>query len=151
MADPTTTIDELPEVFSLAANANFPVSVPGIGPGRVRGPALRRFFGLDQLPPRSYSGNHTLELADEGSAVVMTSTSAAALTVPTDAAVPFPLGTTIPVWFIGAGPFTITAAGGVSLLLDEELAAAPLRVNSWVWLWKYTPTAWSLDGSLAEA
>lgn len=59
--------------------------------------------------------SYTLALTDAGHFVTMTNASANTLTIPTNASVPFPVGTVITVGQGGAGTTTIDATAGVTL------------------------------------
>jgi len=59
--------------------------------------------------------SHTLVLSDAGAVVEMNVASANTLTVPTNATVPYPIGTTLLVVQTGAGQTTIAGAGGVTV------------------------------------
>jgi hypothetical protein len=61
------------------------------------------------------TASYTLALGDANGMVRMNSSSANNLTVPTNASVAFPIGTTISIRQIGAGVTTFVAAGGVTL------------------------------------
>jgi len=58
---------------------------------------------------------YTLALTDAGQNVDMNNAAANTLTIPTNALVPFPIGTVIQVTQAGAGATTIAGAGGVTL------------------------------------
>lgn len=57
--------------------------------------------------------DHTLELADKGKVVLMDKSTAANLTVPTNSAVPFPLGTIVYVYNAAADAVTVAGDTGV--------------------------------------
>ena len=59
--------------------------------------------------------SYTLVLADDARLIDMNSASALTLTVPTNATVPFPIGTQILVRQVGAGQVTISPISGVTL------------------------------------
>jgi hypothetical protein len=58
---------------------------------------------------------YTLALADQGAMVILSHGTAAGITVPTNAAVPFPIGTQILLSQGGVGATGIFAAGGVTI------------------------------------
>lgn len=115
-------------------------------------PSTTTFLRGDQawgvLPDQSleqetvYTASMTLALADAGRVVGMNVASANTVTVPTNAAVPFPIGTVIELFERGAGQTSIVAASGVTLLasggrlkLANQYAVAGLRksgTNEWV-------------------
>lgn len=87
-------------------------------------------------------------LADSGSLVTFANAGAITATVPTNASVPYPIGTHIDLAQYGAGTVTIAAAGGVTinslgglLNLSGQYAAATLI--------KTGTNTWLLTGSLA--
>lgn len=59
--------------------------------------------------------SYTLTLQDSGTVVETTGSSAVAITVPSNATVPFPVGMTIMVRQYGAGQLSIVAASGVTI------------------------------------
>ena len=61
------------------------------------------------------TANYTLELADTAKVIAFNSSSNLTLTVPTNASVPFPIGTVINVYRSGTGTVTISGAGGVTV------------------------------------
>lgn len=85
---------------------------------------------------------YTLALADAGATVTLSNGSGITLTVPTNASIAFPVGTSILLVQIGAGQVTVAAAGGVTvnsrgaaLKLNAQYAAASLvqyAANTWV-------------------
>lgn len=64
---------------------------------------------------RKEAASYTLVEADAGMLIEMEVSTANTLTIPTNASVPFPLGTQILVSQLGTGQTTITPAGGVTL------------------------------------
>lgn len=61
------------------------------------------------------TGDYTLAISDINKCVEMNKATGNTLTVPTDASVPFPIGTVIFVTQYGAGTTSIAASGGVDL------------------------------------
>ena len=88
------------------------------------------------------SASYTLAMADEYKAVEFTGSTAQTLTVPTNAAVAFPIGTLVEVCRIGTGAVTVAGASGVTIRSRDNLlapngqyAVASLRkraANEWV-------------------
>ena len=70
---------------------------------------------LEYIPINTQTANYTLVFADAGKLINMNTSSAVTLTVPTNASVPFPIGTRIYVRKGGAGNVTISGAGGVTI------------------------------------
>ena len=85
---------------------------------------------------------YTVVLADGGTLIEMNTAAAVALTIPTEASVAFPIGTTIGVRQYGAGVLTLTPASGVTLRsrdsalrtggLYAEAALTKRAANEWV-------------------
>jgi hypothetical protein len=96
------------------------------------------------------AGSYTLAPADEGASVHMTSTSAATLTIPSEASAPFPIGTEIEVIALGAGPITMTAVAGVTL---NGVMAGSADINA-QWqgavLRKYAVDTWLIIGAIGD-
>jgi hypothetical protein len=65
--------------------------------------------------PNLQAANYVLALADSTKTVEMNVAAANTLTVPTNAAIGFPVGTTVNVAQLGAGQTSIVPAGGVTL------------------------------------
>jgi hypothetical protein len=96
--------------------------------------------GLVQLVPANVQASgYTLALADMGSLVEMS--GGGTLTIPTNAAVAFPVGCQIPIMQTGASQVTIAGSGGVTvngtpgLKLRTQWAMAVLRkraTDTWV-------------------
>jgi hypothetical protein len=93
------------------------------------------------LKQNGQSASYTMVLADAGKMIQMSNASANNLTVPTNASVPYPVGTQINVLQTAAGQTTIVAAGGVTvgatpgLKLRAQWSAATLiklATDTWV-------------------
>ena len=92
---------------------------------------------LKETPERT--GSYTLTADDAGMVVLMNPAGSATLTVPTDASVPFDIGTVINVYNTSANSVTITGAGGVTvrnnngtLLQFSEISLRKRAENEWV-------------------
>lgn len=102
-------------------------------------------FASRYLVSSVQTGAYTLALADDGKIVEIDAASGATVTVPTNAAVPFPLGTVIEVYQSGAGQVTIGPATGVTIR-----AAGGTKVSARyasVVLRKRAADEWVLSGS----
>lgn len=83
------------------------------------------------------STSHTLELADRDKVVAFVGGGAQTVTVPTNAAVAFPIGSVVHIGRFGAGSLQLTAAGGVSLSrtggfgVNEEIYLRKRGTNQW--------------------
>lgn len=93
------------------------------------------------------TGSYTLALTDSGGVVEMNVAGANNLTVPANATVAFPVGTTIEVMQYGAGQTTLVAAGGVTirspggkLKIAAQYGAASLR--------KIATDEWAAEGNI---
>jgi hypothetical protein len=91
---------------------------------------------------------YTLALGDAGEVVELNNASAITLTIPTNAAVAFAVGTVIELWQQGAGQVSISPAGGVTLRspagktkLAVQYASAVLRQRA--------TDEWCLEGNLS--
>ena len=95
------------------------------------------------------NASYTLVLADDAKLIGLDSASAITLTVPTNASVPFPLGTQILVRQIGAGRVTISPASGVTLAtaLSENKTRAQGSVAGLI---KVGTNVWSVFGDLVQ-
>lgn len=97
--------------------------------------------GSTSVSTTSQTSSYTLVLTDAGKVVEMNSASGVTLTVPTNAAVAFPVGTVVEVLQVGAGQITVAPAAGVTLRTPASLtsraqwATLGLRkrsINEWV-------------------
>ena len=95
------------------------------------------------------TADYTLALADAGCLVPLVSSAPLTLTVPTNAAVPFPVGTVLYVAQDGAGDVTVAAAPGVVMHVAD---GAGLKVpGQWsdVSLHKRGTDTWVLKGGVS--
>ena len=86
------------------------------------------------------SSSYTLALSDAGKVVTFSIGSASTVTIPTNAAVPFPIGTVIIIYKNtagGAGALTLAASGGVTVsktgtfATDEEIYVRKRGTDTW--------------------
>ncbi len=84
---------------------------------------------------------YTLQLSDAETYIQFTNGSAVAATIPTNATVAFPIGTTITLEQDGAGTVTATAAGGVTLHTPTSGAASAAQYAE-VYLTKVATNTW---------
>lgn len=96
----------------------------------------------------TYTSSCVLQLVDGGAVVEMSSGSGITATIPTNAAIPFPIGTTITLVAIGTGTVTIAAANGVTLLSVSSLVTISAQYAA-ATIYQRAPDAWVLIGSLA--
>lgn len=92
------------------------------------------------------TASYTAQLSDANNLVTMNVAGANNFTVPTNASVAFPIGTTITVQQLGAGTTTLNPAGGVTILTPASLTT---RVqNSTVSVIKLGTDLWIAAGDL---
>ena len=96
----------------------------------------------DQSTVNPRTASYTLSLSDAGRTVEMNSASATTLTVPTNAAAAFPLGTVV--WVTRQGAGTVTVAGTGVTLRARNGAAAPAQYAAGR-LWKRATDEWFLN------
>ncbi len=94
---------------------------------------------------------YTFVLADQGKYVTASNASAQTYTIPTNASVAFPTGTSIDLIQIGAGQVTVTGAGGVTVYSTGGTAASPkARVQySAMTLKKVATDTWHVIGDIS--
>jgi len=112
--------------------------------------ALNAFeSGLNEtIPLNAQTGTtYTLAASDAGDLVTLSNASAITLTVPTNASVPFAIGTQITIAQSGAGQVTISPAVGVTVSAADT--ATKLRVQwSAATLIKTNTNSWILIGDI---
>jgi hypothetical protein len=105
------------------------------------------FTPLNNLTVSTQTGtNYTLSLGD--GFVRRSNATACNCTIPTNAAVPFPVGTELVVEQSGVGALTILAAGGVTLNIPASRNATLAEQYSQVALKKVASDTWELLGDL---
>jgi hypothetical protein len=112
--------------------------------------ALNAFeAGLNEtIPLNTQTGTtYTLAAGDAGELVTLSNASAITLTVPTNATVPFAIGTQITITQAGAGQVTVAAAVGVTVNASDS--STKLRVQwSAATLIKTNTNSWILIGDI---
>ncbi|MGE7136047.1 hypothetical protein ACQKIE_00240 [Luteibacter sp. NPDC031894] len=104
------------------------------------------------VPVRPYTTtSDTFVLADAGGAVHGANASAITQTIPTNASVAFPVGTTILVRQTGAGAITVTPDSGVTLRNGQATAKTAGQYKGSIALHKIGTDEWYLDGSVAAS
>jgi hypothetical protein len=95
------------------------------------------------------SGNVTLALNQAGTFLYSTTSSAQTVTIPTNASVAFPIGTTINVILNGTGSTALTPAVGVSLYLAGNSTSATRTVSPYglATLLQVDTDVWFVNGS----
>jgi hypothetical protein len=124
------TLDEL--AAALGDDANYATTVTTALAGKVP----------SATPISQKTASYTLSSINEKDSMIeMNSASATTVTIPTDAAVAFPVGTSLDVLRVGAGAVDVAAAGGVTvnatpgLKLRAQWSSATLikrAANTWV-------------------
>ena len=99
--------------------------------------------------PATVNASRSLLLTDK--TLVVASSSAVELTVPTNASVPFPLGKVVEVVRTGSGAVSFLAASGVTLLKEAVLNARIANQNGVAGVMKIANDTWVLTGALEAA
>jgi hypothetical protein len=121
--------------------AYAPTSVRSIG-----------YRGVPQVGGASKTANYTLALVDSGHHVYLTgSTASQTVTIPANASVAFPIGTTISIvngasvaWSVAVTADTLTLAGGTT---GGAGVSRTLAVGAVATIIKVTATAWYISGA----
>jgi hypothetical protein len=93
---------------------------------------------LNSIQENVQTASYTFTLADRGAAVAMNNSSAATITVPSDAGAAFPIGSLVYICRIGSGSVTLAAAAGVTLSktgsfkLFEQITLRKRAANAWI-------------------
>jgi hypothetical protein len=90
------------------------------------------------------STSYTLVLSDKNKLVTLANSSPITLTVPTNDAAPFEIGTTINIMQAAAGQVTITGASGVAVRSTPGLKLRARWSNASLYKWK--TNEWILSG-----
>jgi hypothetical protein len=90
------------------------------------------------------STSYTLVLSDKSKLVTLANSSPITLTVPTDSAAPFEIGTTINIMQASSGQVTITGASGVAVRSTPGLKLRAQWSNASLYKWK--TNEWILSG-----
>jgi hypothetical protein len=95
------------------------------------------------------SGNITLALNQGGTFLYSTTTTAQTVTIPTNASVAFPIGTSINVLLNGTGSVALTPASGVSLYLAGNSTSATRTVSPYgvATILQVDTDVWFVNGS----
>lgn len=96
------------------------------------------------LPVDTKTAAYTLVLADAGALIRMDTAATAAVTVPTDATVAFPIGTVVYVEQVGVGQTSIAPASGVVLRYSSSLTTRARY--STLMLHKQAANEWHVSG-----
>ncbi len=91
----------------------------------------------------------TLALTHAGTIVRQSNASAITTTVPTNASVAFPIGTSVGLRQVAAGAITVSGAGGVTINVPTGHTAVSRAQGSSLALIKVATDTWDLTGDLA--
>jgi hypothetical protein len=105
------------------------------------------FFDYMRPSAIPISASTTLALSHAEKMLMANSASAITLTIPTNAAVPFPVGTMINICGIGVGTVTLAAASGVTLNTKDAFRKIDGQFSA-VTLYKYAENVWYGWGAL---
>ena len=105
-------------------------------------------FAASPTPTVKTATTYTLALADNNRLVEIANASAITLTVPTNAAVAFPIGARIEIAQTGAGQITVSGSG-VTLRLPSGKQAKTRLQYSVISLTKRGADEWIVSGDLA--
>ncbi|QXN73257.1 minor tail protein [Gordonia phage Hans] len=129
--------------------ADASVTIPKLGadvvPG-IQGMIDASIAAAQRITVNAQAGAYTLVAADANKAIEVTSATAVNLTIPTDAAVTFPIGTVIEVNQIGAGKVTIVGASGVTV--QAPVTPTTRAQYSAVVLRKRAANLWLVSGDM---
>ncbi len=112
------------------------------------GPASALAVGFRGVPQNQQNSNYTLVLADAGRHIYSANTGAQTITVPTNASVAFPIGTTLAVFNNGTTAITISTTGitmyqaGTANTGNRTVAAKGL-----VTIMKVATDTWAISGA----
>jgi hypothetical protein len=109
---------------------------------------VRGCVGIEPVP-NGQAGNYVLNIYDGGRTIEMNSAEEKTIEVPTNATVPFPIGTTITVFQEGTGKVVIKAAAGVTLWFPPAKELKTLEQYATVTLRKRDENVWAATGELA--
>lgn len=108
-----------------------------------------RAFALTEPVNEQTGASYTLQLSDAFKMVAMNNGSANAVTVPTNADVPFPVGTRIDLSQDGTGQTSVVADTGVTIRSPESMKLRKQWAKAT--LIKRGTNTWDLEGNLEAA
>ena len=153
---PTSHQDGVQEVIhatdinNLADAVNKIEAELGTTPKGSAASVAARITALERVPIQFKAGTtYTLALADAGTVVAMTSTSAITVTIPPNSSVAFPIGTQI-LFRQGNPGGVITIAPGTGVTLESRGSIFTTAGNAaWATLIQINTNLWDLFGDLA--
>lgn len=110
--------------------------------------AINKIEGYLISAPNLQTASYTLVAADNGKIVSINNASANTLTVPANATVAFPVGTTITIRQAGAGQTNVVGAGGVTIQSRGGLTHLAGQF-AYATLIKVATDTWDLTGDIA--
>lgn len=124
----------------------MPLSIVGVqGPTGAAGLNSPNVVSISQVSGFSY----TFALADKNNLVEFSNTGPVFVTVPLNADVAFPIGSTITILKTGVGPETITVVGDAGVTVNSTPTASLRAQWSAATLIKRSTNSWILNGDLA--
>lgn len=145
-------------IQTLPPGQNATASVTGTPPNQIlnlgipQGPPGENASGTGGgtaiLPTISYTSSRQLVLTDGNKRIRMDMDANGTVTVPTNAAVAFPLDTEIQIFVAGQGDITVVPATGVSIIPNTDLTLT--EPGSWLVLRKVGTNAWDSWGDRAS-
>lgn len=106
--------------------------------------------GYLNIPPNQQSGSYTAVLSDSGKMVESVTSSPITFTIPSNASVPYPIGTVITFTSVpGSGTVTIAISGSDTLTLagTASTGSRSLAQSSVATAIKVTATQWNISGA----
>ena len=149
-ADPAYTVGD---IFAGDYKADFPLYRLNINGTTIEScetlfeaghPAFFDYMRPNAVP---ITASTTLSLAHAEKMLMANSASAITLTIPTNAAAPFPVGTMINICGIGAGTVTLATTSGVTLNTKDAFRKIDGQFSA-VTLYKYAENVWYGWGAL---
>jgi hypothetical protein len=151
------TLDQLAAVFPAAASIdlNGQLVRDGLDPQAPTDLATKQY--VDGMRYNTVTGTtYTLQLSDNGNCVVCTNVAGCVITVPTDAAVPFPVPPGEPDAAMvliragtSAGPVSVVGTGGVPTIVNPYNSFQLFGRSAEATLMKIGTNVWSFNGEVA--
>jgi hypothetical protein len=145
MLEPQPTSETISGIVELATAAE---TLTGTDNARAIHPAgaFATFAAKNVVINAQTGTSYTLVLTDAGKLITLSNASAITLTVPANASVAFPIGTTIDLAQIGAGQVTVSNASATINSTPSRLLRAQYSTATLI---KYLTDTWLLVGDLA--
>lgn len=116
--------------------------------GNISGAVNGYSIGYREIPQISFAANTTTALADSAKHYYSTSATPLTLTIATNAAVAYPIGTALTVVNQGTGIITLNPAAGVSMFMAGNATSNSRTLSSYgmATLMKVATNTWFLNG-----